>query len=163
ARPLDGARGFAVTILRDEAAGRVARQDLCVWRSPRGDGQGQRGEVRRPAGRCGGGGHAGAHRCRAGALGSAARRLPRLSAVHVALGVALNCRGVRQAEAGGPRLTLDNLTQPILDSVKGWTVAQLREHVLDASVSGPDLLRLSRGLSSEMIAACAKLMSNLDL
>ncbi|MEO5959337.1 MAG: ethanolamine ammonia-lyase subunit EutB, partial [Opitutaceae bacterium] len=36
-------------------------------------------------------------------------------------------------------------------------------HVLRTDVTGPDLLRLSRGLSSEMIAACAKLMSNLDL
>jgi ethanolamine ammonia-lyase large subunit len=42
-------------------------------------------------------------------------------------------------------------------------VAQLREHVLDEKVTGPDLLRLSRGLTSEMIAACSKLMSNLDL
>ena len=30
------------------------------------------------------------------------------------------------------------------------------EHVLDAAVTGPDLLRLGRGLTSEMIAACAQ-------
>ncbi|MFO0572983.1 MAG: ethanolamine ammonia-lyase subunit EutB [Polyangia bacterium] len=61
------------------------------------------------------------------------------------------------------RLILDELNQHILSTVRGWTVAELREHVLRADVTGPDLLRLSRGLSSEMIAACAKLMSNLDL
>jgi ethanolamine ammonia-lyase large subunit len=61
------------------------------------------------------------------------------------------------------RLILDDLSQPIFDEVKHFTVAQLREHVLDQGVSGDKLLRLSRGLSSEMIAACAKLMSNLDL
>jgi ethanolamine ammonia-lyase large subunit len=61
------------------------------------------------------------------------------------------------------RLIQDDLSIPIYDSVKSWTVAQLREHVLDEKVSGDDLLRLSRGLTSEMIAACAKLMSNLDL
>jgi ethanolamine ammonia-lyase large subunit len=61
------------------------------------------------------------------------------------------------------RLILDNLNQPILNTVRNWTVSQLREHVLSDQVTGPDLLRLSRGLSSEMIAACAKLMSNLDL
>src|SRR5262249_39338536 len=61
------------------------------------------------------------------------------------------------------RLIQDDLNIPIYESVKNWTVARLREHVLNQEVTGPDLLRLSRGLTSEMIAACAKLMSNLDL
>jgi ethanolamine ammonia-lyase large subunit len=61
------------------------------------------------------------------------------------------------------RLIQDDVSVPIYDSVKSWTVAQLREHVLDENVGGEALLRLSRGLTSEMIAACAKLMSNLDL
>jgi ethanolamine ammonia-lyase large subunit len=61
------------------------------------------------------------------------------------------------------RLILDDLNRPIYESVKHWTVARLREHVLDDRVTGADLRRLSRGLTSEMIAACAKLMTNLDL
>ncbi|HEX6838264.1 MAG TPA: ethanolamine ammonia-lyase subunit EutB [Polyangia bacterium] len=61
------------------------------------------------------------------------------------------------------RLIQDDLNVPIYEGIKHWTVAKLREHVLDESVTGADLLRLSRGLTSEMIAACAKLMSNLDL
>jgi ethanolamine ammonia-lyase large subunit len=61
------------------------------------------------------------------------------------------------------RLIWDELSQPIYDQVKHWTVGKLREHILDAAVTGPDLLRLGRGLTSEMIAAVAKIMSNLDL
>ncbi|MBI4510118.1 MAG: ethanolamine ammonia-lyase subunit EutB [Deltaproteobacteria bacterium] len=61
------------------------------------------------------------------------------------------------------RLIWDELSRPVYQEVKGWTVGQLREHVLDDAVTGPDLLRLGRGLTSEMIAACAKLMGNLDL
>jgi ethanolamine ammonia-lyase large subunit len=61
------------------------------------------------------------------------------------------------------RLILDDLQRPVYESMRSWTVARLREHVLDDAVDGAELLRLSRGLSSEMIAACAKLMTNLDL
>jgi len=61
------------------------------------------------------------------------------------------------------RLIQDDLNLPIFNGVKSWTVAQLREYVLDEKTTGADLLRLSRGLTSEMIAACAKIMSNLDL
>jgi ethanolamine ammonia-lyase large subunit len=61
------------------------------------------------------------------------------------------------------RLILDDLQRPVYESMKSWTVARLREHVLDDTIDGAELLRLSRGLSSEMIAACAKLMTNLDL
>ncbi len=61
------------------------------------------------------------------------------------------------------RLIQDDLSLPIYETVRSWTVSRLREHVLDSNVTGPDLLRLSRGLTSEMIAACAKVMSNLDL
>src|SRR6188474_500158 len=51
------------------------------------------------------------------------------------------------------RLILGDLQRPIYDSVKSWTVAKLREHVLSDETDGPALLRLSRGLTSEMIAA----------
>jgi ethanolamine ammonia-lyase large subunit len=61
------------------------------------------------------------------------------------------------------RLIWDRLARPIYEEVRSWTVGRLREHVLDDAVTGRELLRLGRGLTSEMIAACAKLMSNLDL
>src|SRR4051812_4556046 len=49
------------------------------------------------------------------------------------------------------RLITDELARPVYESVKSWTVSELREHVLDERTSGPDLLRLGRGLTSEMI------------
>src|SRR5882724_898914 len=61
------------------------------------------------------------------------------------------------------RLILDDLHRPVYESVKSWTVSRLREYVLDDRNDGAELLRLGRGLTSEMIAACAKLMTNLDL
>jgi ethanolamine ammonia-lyase large subunit len=61
------------------------------------------------------------------------------------------------------RLIVDDLQKPIYESMRSWTVSRLREHILDARTTGPDLLRLSRGLTSEMIAAVAKIMTNLDL
>ena len=45
------------------------------------------------------------------------------------------------------RLILDDLQRPIYDSVKSWTVAKLREHVLSDETDGAALLRLSRGLT----------------
>jgi ethanolamine ammonia-lyase large subunit len=70
---------------------------------------------------------------------------------------------VPYAEDEVTRLIWDELSRPVFDEFKAWTVGRLREHILDAGVSGPDLLRLGRGLTSEMIAAVAKLMSNMDL
>jgi ethanolamine ammonia-lyase large subunit len=61
------------------------------------------------------------------------------------------------------RVIVDSLSRPVYEAHKSWTVAELREHVLDEGTTGAELLRLGRGLTSEMIAACAKLMSNLDL
>src|SRR5215831_2011413 len=36
------------------------------------------------------------------------------------------------------RLIQDDLNIPVYDSIKHWTVARLREHVLDETVSGAD-------------------------
>ncbi len=51
----------------------------------------------------------------------------------------------------------------VYDIIKNWTVGDLREYILSDQHSGEDLLALSQGLSSEMIAAATKIMSNLDL
>src|SRR5207237_297310 len=48
------------------------------------------------------------------------------------------------------RLIIDELSRPVYAEVKSWTVAELREHVLDERTSGADLIRLGRGLTSEM-------------
>ncbi|MDF2926144.1 MAG: ethanolamine ammonia-lyase [Paenibacillaceae bacterium] len=61
------------------------------------------------------------------------------------------------------RVIEEGLDQEMYAAVRGWTVAELREYILAAGTGGSDLLRLGRGLTSEMIAAVCKLMSNLDL
>jgi ethanolamine ammonia-lyase large subunit len=47
--------------------------------------------------------------------------------------------------------------------VCGWTVGELREWILDSDVTGEEIAAISAGLTPEMVAAVAKLMSNLDL
>ncbi|MGO5113695.1 ethanolamine ammonia-lyase subunit EutB [Candidatus Avoscillospira sp. LCP25S3_F1] len=61
------------------------------------------------------------------------------------------------------RLILDGVNQTIYREIAGWTVSQLREWLLDERTTGDKIRRISRGLTAEMIAAVAKLMSNLDL
>ncbi|MFH1530840.1 MAG: ethanolamine ammonia-lyase subunit EutB [Pseudomonadota bacterium] len=61
------------------------------------------------------------------------------------------------------RLIQDDLDEGIFSEVRGWTVSQLRETILSPATTGADLLRIGRGLTSECIAAVAKLMTNLDL
>jgi ethanolamine ammonia-lyase large subunit len=61
------------------------------------------------------------------------------------------------------RIIDGDVNEPVYNEVKTWTVAALREYILSSATGGSDLHRLSRGLTSEMVAAAAKLMSNLDL
>ncbi len=61
------------------------------------------------------------------------------------------------------RIIQDDLNEKIYEEIKGWTVAELREWLLDEKNGSEAIRRISRGLTSEMIAAVAKLMSNLDL
>lgn len=61
------------------------------------------------------------------------------------------------------RLIEKDLDKKVFAQVKDWTVAQLREYVLAPENDGPALLALGRGLTSECIAACTKLMTNMDL
>ncbi|MCS0790284.1 ethanolamine ammonia-lyase subunit EutB [Cytobacillus firmus] len=61
------------------------------------------------------------------------------------------------------RIIESGMNEPVYQSIKNWSVAELREYILDDDTTGEDLKRISRGLNSEMIAAAAKIMSNLDL
>lgn len=61
------------------------------------------------------------------------------------------------------RIIQDDVNEPIYNSIKNWTVSELREWILDEKTTEADIKRISRGLTSEMVAAVAKLMSNLDL
>lgn len=61
------------------------------------------------------------------------------------------------------RVILDGVNQAAYAELKSWTVGQLREWLLDNATTDAEIARLRDGLTSEMIAAVAKLMSNLDL
>jgi ethanolamine ammonia-lyase large subunit len=61
------------------------------------------------------------------------------------------------------RAIIDGLDEAVYREISGWTVGELRERILDYDTDGEELARISRGLTSEMIAAVTKLMSNLDL
>lgn len=61
------------------------------------------------------------------------------------------------------RIIESGINEPVYQSIKNWSVAELREYILSDDTTGENLKRISRGLNSEMIAAAAKIMSNLDL
>src|SRR5688572_2480759 len=61
------------------------------------------------------------------------------------------------------RVCVDGLAPAAFARVKGWTVAELREWILDDRTTGEEISAVSPGLSPEMVAAVAKLMSNMDL
>lgn len=61
------------------------------------------------------------------------------------------------------RLIQGDIDPVIFARVRDWTVAQMREYVLASTTTGEDILTIGRGLTSECIAAVAKLMTNLDL
>ncbi len=61
------------------------------------------------------------------------------------------------------RIIQDDVNAPQYQKIRNWTVAEFREWLLDERTTGADIKRVSRGLTSEMVAAVAKLMSNLDL
>ncbi|HEY6043164.1 MAG TPA: ethanolamine ammonia-lyase subunit EutB, partial [Anaerolineae bacterium] len=61
------------------------------------------------------------------------------------------------------RVIDDAVDEAVYQQIKSWTVGQLREWILDNKTTGEDIRRVSSALTSEMIAAVAKLMSNMDL
>ena len=61
------------------------------------------------------------------------------------------------------RIIQDAVNEKIYAEIKNWTISDLREWILDENTTGADITRVSRGLTSEVVAAVAKLMSNLDL
>ncbi|OQB20810.1 MAG: Ethanolamine ammonia-lyase heavy chain [Firmicutes bacterium ADurb.Bin182] len=61
------------------------------------------------------------------------------------------------------RMDQDRLNLKVYDEIKGKTVGEFREWLLSYEADENALRRISRGLTAEMIAGVAKLMSNLDL
>ena len=61
------------------------------------------------------------------------------------------------------RIIQDGIDPAVYNGIANWTMAELREYILSYRCTEEDLHRLSRGLTSEVIAGVCKLMSNLDL
>lgn len=61
------------------------------------------------------------------------------------------------------RIIQDDVNEKIYASIRNWTVAEFREWLLDEKNDSAAIRRISRGLTSEMVAAVAKLMSDMDL
>lgn len=61
------------------------------------------------------------------------------------------------------RIIQDDVNETIYGEIKNWTVEYAREFILSEEITGREIRRISRGLTSEMVAAIAKLMSNMDL
>ncbi|MBP3633032.1 MAG: ethanolamine ammonia-lyase subunit EutB [Oscillospiraceae bacterium] len=61
------------------------------------------------------------------------------------------------------RIIQDDVNEPVYRSIKNWTVSELRQWLLSETTTEAEIHRVSRGLTSEMVAAVCKLMSNLDL
>lgn len=61
------------------------------------------------------------------------------------------------------RLYIDTLDKQAFEKIKNWTVSELREWILQDTTTGEEILRMSPGLTPEMVSAVAKLMTNMDL
>lgn len=61
------------------------------------------------------------------------------------------------------RVIQDDINEDIYRKIANWTIADLREWVLRSETKSDDILTISSALTSEVIAAVAKLMGNLDL
>ncbi|HAU5324995.1 TPA: ethanolamine ammonia-lyase subunit EutB [Clostridioides difficile] len=82
---------------------------------------------------------------------------------HIKLEDIRNNPAVAYEEDEVTRIIQDAVNEKVYEEIKNWTVSELREWILDSNTTSLDIRRISRGLTSEMIAAVAKLMSNMDL
>lgn len=61
------------------------------------------------------------------------------------------------------RAIQDAVREPVYERIAEWTVSDLREFLVDPTTGDREIRAIRSGLTSEMIAAVTKLMSNLDL
>lgn len=61
------------------------------------------------------------------------------------------------------RINQDSIVEEEYGKIANWSLAELREYILDYRSSEEDLKRLGTALTSEVVAGVCKLMSNLDL
>jgi ethanolamine ammonia-lyase large subunit len=61
------------------------------------------------------------------------------------------------------RIIQDAVNGPIYAEIRNWTIAEFREWLLSDAATSESIRRVSRGLTAEVIAGVAKLMTNMDL
>lgn len=61
------------------------------------------------------------------------------------------------------RIIQDDINETAYARVKNWSISELREYILDDETSVDDIAFLRKGISSEVVAAVAKICSNADL
>ena len=82
---------------------------------------------------------------------------------HITLEDLRNNPAVPYEEDEVTRIIQDGVNEAIYKEIKGMTVAEFREWILSETTTTDMIKRASRGLTSEMVAAVCKLMTNLDL
>ena len=94
---------------------------------------------------------------------TAERAAARFVLAQVPLSALRDCPAAPYESDEVTRVIQDGVNETIYTEIKGWTVGEFREWLLADTTSGEMMRRISSGLTAEMIAAVAKLMSNLDL
>lgn len=61
------------------------------------------------------------------------------------------------------RLIQDDVNETAYNQIKNWSISELREYVLSDETSVDDIAFTRKGLTSEVVAAVAKICSNADL
>lgn len=61
------------------------------------------------------------------------------------------------------RIIQDDVNETIYAEIRNWSVSELREWLLSYDATEEAIKRVSKGLTSEMVSAVCKLMSNMDL
>ena len=82
---------------------------------------------------------------------------------HITLEDLRNNPAVPYEEDEVTRIIQDGVNEAIYKEIKGMTVAEFREWILSETTTTDMIKRASRGLTSEMVAAVCKLMTNMDL
>lgn len=82
---------------------------------------------------------------------------------NITLGEIRNTPAVPYEEDEVTRIIQENVNEKIHNEIKNWTVGEFREYLLDENTTNEMISRVRRGITSEIIAAVTKIMSNLDL
>ena len=61
------------------------------------------------------------------------------------------------------RIIQEDLNEDVYQNIRGKTLQEMREWILDDRTDSTQLMRVSQGMTSEVIAGISKLMSNMDL